>query len=353
MKIAKLPFTKKGFTLVEVIAILTMIGILVGVMAIPAIGIIERARFRAEQQNLSMLANEVKLSFRQDDFGLNLSALEGDMPADYVGRPAVTKFDDEPPAANEMVNENAWYGRLTKLRGQPLLNQRLSASAGDVYNIAHNAYNQRRVMLVGPYEKDQQRYIILSFMFLDGPSLPTAPGNRVILSGGVYSSETNYENWFNAIYSNTWGEAGCQAPTGWASGMQTAWNATDGRNRTFAERTFVERIVQPRYKVTVNNNTTIPAGADPLIFFADRIYIYSNMPTWTDYANAGLWQHVAARAMGAGVETVQVFPGRNEGILEGRRVVIRRQANAITADADAAVTVVSVLLNENTTYTAQ
>lgn len=343
---------KTGFTLVEVIAVLTIIGVLVGVMALPFIGLIESARMRAERQTMVMLAAEIKASFRQDDIDKNISALPGDMPRYTTGGPHETVFDYGPTAAGEMVIENAWYARLTKLRGQVLTFGTLNTRGGDIYAIAFNAYNARRVLLVGPYEASQQRYILLSFMFVDGPALPAAPGPRGDMVLNVFEPVAGYAAWFDAIYNHTWGETS-DAPAGW----DAAWNATNARGRSFAQRVVAERIVQPRYTVTINNLTNPTPTADAAVFNApDRIHVYSNMFSMTDWNTAGVAECVDARDSPLPREStnnVEMFPRTRIGILEGRRLVIRRQRNAAVANASAAEPVLSILLNENTTYTAQ
>ncbi|AWI08470.1 type II secretion system protein [Ereboglobus luteus] len=341
MKQTKLFLAKNGFTLVEVIAICTILGILVGVMAMPAIGIIERVRFRAEQKILDGLASEVKLSFRQEDLNLNLSALAGDMPAVTTGLypSSQTIFDYQKdfapiilPFDGEDTYVNAWYGRLARLRGQAIAATRLSDSGGDIHDIAYNIYGRRRVMLVGPFEADRQRYIILSFMFPGGPGLPFPTVNRVSSGAAV----PDYKAWFDAIYDNSWGDMGSQAPTAWNGTLQGEWNVTDGRGRSYAERTAAVRIVQPRYKVTINNlspdtPTSEVDGSGNIVYAApDRVFVFSNMYAWNDPPNVpGLAARVDAFTSPETVESrtpnVQFFPSRNQGILEGRRVVIKEK----------------------------
>ncbi len=373
---AKRPANRQhAFTLVELIAVMTIIAILVGVSALPMLGLIEQARYKAERDHLAILANEARMSFRQDDLNKNLSALKPDMPGTtphYVtigsAPPSVypALFDANMPAAGEIVNEHAWYARLTKLRGQTVYGGILNDQNGDIRSITYNAYQRRRVMLAGPLEKGQQRYIILSFMFQDGPLLPAAPTEgRLKDMGAGEVSNPDYEGWFNAIYDAEWGDKADSAPTGWGwdAGMQAAWN-NGYRGRSYMQRVIAQRIVQPRYQVTINNNShgyDQPGGTPGVTvrIYSDSIYIYANMVRWTSFNYSGLRAQADGRELPATVvpryDSVKVFPERDEGILEGRRVVIRRGAGTESGivSEEAAVVVESFLLNENTTYTAQ
>lgn len=364
---------RRAFTLVELIAVMTIIAILAGVSALPMLGLIEQARYKAERDHLATLANEARMSFRQDDLDKNLSALKPDLPGTLphyvtIGTPPPpvnpALFDAQIPAAGEIVNEHAWYARLTKLRGQTLYAGRLNDQNGDIRSIAYNSYHRRRVMLAGPLEKGRQRYIILSFMFQDGPLLPAAPADgRLKDMGAGEVSNPDYETWFNAIYDAEWGDKAHSPPAAWDAGAQAAWS--DGyRGRNYMQRVIAQRIVQPRYQVTVNNNShgyDQPGGTpgSTVRIHSDSVYIYANMVKWTSFNYSGLRSQADGRELPAAVvpryDSVKVFPERNEGILEGRRVVIRRGAGTESGivSEEAAVMVESFLINENTTYTAQ
>jgi prepilin-type N-terminal cleavage/methylation domain-containing protein len=368
MKDIKTSAKNKGFTLVEIIAVMTVIGILFGVMLLPFLGIIENAQMRAERQKVAALAAEIKMSFRQDDFYKNISAVVGDMPNYTTGGPYETTFDYGTPAGNESVIGTAWYARLASLRGQGFGSGELASKTGDIYEIAYNSKKVRRVLLAGPREMNQQRYLLLSFMFNDGPALPNAPGPRGAMVDGSFVPVADYASWFNAMYEHTWGETS-DAPTsgeGWVGSgttLQAAWNHKGARGRSYAERVVAERITQPRYRVVVNNNSPrTESKLKPGLFIEpDRVYVYGNMLAWTDWKSTMDTPGVAERvdavespgAVGGRPENVVMLPKNGYGFLEGRRVVITRQRDAATVAPGDADPVLSVLINENITYTAQ
>lgn len=361
---------RRGFTLVELIGIMTIIGILVGLATIPMIGMIEQARFKAERDKLAMLAREAQSSFRQDDYSVNLSMLTMDLPVDAAlsgtGQPGMTPvdpavFDANMPAVGELFNANAWYARLAKLRGQAAT---AWTDGGDLEDIVNNAYHRRRLMIAGPYEKKQQRYILLSFMFHDGPNLPypDGVGSGVADHGRIVSDASNpdYESWFNVIYNLKWGEKADAVPGGW----DAAWGNAPRGTRNYMQRVMAHRIVQPRYTVTVNNNShsyveTVASGTGTTTqtVYSDRVYVYANMRDMGAWNYSGLSLMVPGREHRWVVtgEPVMIFPTRDAGILEGRRVVIKRDVgtNEDLGNQYGARIIDSFHINQNTTYTAQ
>lgn len=371
-----------GFTLVELIGIMTVIAILAGVAAIPLLGLIEATRFKAERDTLAMLANEARASFRQDDYTMNLSMLEMDLPgtlpisAPLIGTAdpikaavAPATFDAVMPVSGEAFDENAWYARLARLRGQSVTDW---TDGGDLDNILYNAYHRRRLMIVGPYEANQQRYIILSFMFQDGPNLPVPPSTAAdhgrIVAG---ASSAAYETWFNIIYNHQWGDKAEALPGSWAATTGTNWLRTE-RNRNYMQRVIAQRIVQPRYTVTVNNNShsySEPVVAEGIVtgtraVYSDRVYVYANMRYMGDWNYSGLGMTVMGRDhdTSSSYNSVMIFPTqidvtppRDAGILEGRRVVIKRDkgTHEDNGNQHGATLIDSFHINQNTTYTAQ
>jgi hypothetical protein len=315
------------------------------------------------------------MSFRQDDLDKNISAIAGDMPV-YAGTARETEFDYGTPSASAGVTANAWYARLASLRGQGFGTGALADKSGDLYEIGYNARKGRRALFVGPQEMGRQRYLLLSFMFEDGPTLPL-PSAFGSWAGSTFTPGADYTYWFNSLYEHTWGEtasppvytSGSTDNTGWgfsgSDSIQAAWSVKNARGRSFAERVVAERIVQPRYFVTVNNNSPrIPAsGTASVDIEADRVYVYGNMFVWTDWMTSsttgtppspGVSERIDARESPSRMGNhVDMIPRTGYGFLEGRRVVIVRQRNALTPIPTSGDPVVSVLINENITYTAQ
>jgi prepilin-type N-terminal cleavage/methylation domain-containing protein len=312
-----------GFTLVEVIAVCTVIGIMAGVMIYPVLGMIDNARKRAERTALAKIADEIRESFAIDDLTGNISALPGELPWNTAtNTPAVapTQFDVGKPLdlAPANVTGNDWYIKLARLRGQGSTSAAEGTSAHD---IAVNAWKGRRVLYAGPGEDNRQRYILLSFMFPeeDIPAIGAQPA--------VYD---DYKAWFDAIYDHDWGKpaAGNPAAADWGG-----WGETRLRGQSFAERVAVERIIQRRYAILVNNATR---NNDIIPRPTDTVSIYANLMDGWNWANSG------TSGVAAGVK--YEFPntdyatangstrakdealGRYKGLLAGRHVVVTRYA---------------------------
>lgn len=365
MKTTRSLLSNKGFSILELIIVLIIIGILMGVMVLPTLSIIDRARIKTERQNLAMLADEIRASFRQEDYNLNISALADDMPQTNPDV-AATLFSYGTTTDDYVLDVRCWYARLAALRGQTNWDvTTLEETAGDIQSIAFNTYGRRRVLIPGPLEPTRQRYILLSFMFSDdaGPALLAAPSR--LSSPGV--PNPLYKAWFDEIYSASWGEMGADGPVGTDPFTPNDWSAWEDecrRGKTFAQCTQAERIVQPRYWVTINNlspRMTVDDNGTPKVLDPDRVYIYTNMRSADDCPSsggsgyAGLSARVDAQySTPRDAGPVIRFPyERPQGILAGRRVVIRRQREATNPVPENASTVVSILINENTTYTAQ
>lgn len=340
--------TVRAVSLVELLAVLTVISILVGVAAYPLLGIIEAARMRAEREIMSRLADEVRASFRNDDMSLNVSALPGEIYvdtstlADKAG--VVTQFDYRDSVyspATDNVSATAWYAKLAKLRGQLNLSGGLVANtSGELHAISHNIYQRRRFILVGPaFENEYQRYVMISIMTGQGQSL------SIPAPGGSYGT-TDYKTWFDNIYNHGWG-ADENPPAGWTDPV---WSKSHGRGTTYAQRVIVERIAQPRYMITLNNSGD------------EDIFIRTNLEKETALDASGLVAKYEASAhtpstkfpaegLTAGGINVGWPTGHTAlGILSGRRIVIHARATDATG---LGTKIFSFLLNEETTITIQ
>jgi type II secretory pathway pseudopilin PulG len=339
-----------GFSLVEIIAVCTIIGIFAGLMIFPLLGMIDNARKRAEREKLAKIADEIRATFTNDYLPDNISAMPDELPWNPTTlSPAMepTTFDRGTPLTTLPDSTvDFWYWKLARLRGQSSASV---AEGTDVHDIAINPWKGRRVLIAGPNENFLQRYILLSFMFPEEniPAIPT-PG------------ATGYEAWFNAIYDHDWGKPLAETPAGSDWG---AWGAKSLRGERFAERVMVEKIVQRRYTITVNNSHTYERASpsDPLL--KDSIYIYTNIKEGTvsdsllvsSTLEPGLCykfdgsEMIGAELIYAGNTANHEPTGHRKGILGGRRVRITRQAPG----ASDATHIYSILLNEDVTVVIQ
>jgi type II secretory pathway pseudopilin PulG len=345
-------FSRKlaGFSLVEIIAVCTIIGIMAGIMIFPVLGMIDNARKRAERVKLAKIADEIRASFTVDNLVNNISALPGELPiVTASGAPAVppTLFDHATRLNLSAATVHDWYMKLAHLRGQGA-SSTATAEGTEANAIAVNPWKGRRVLFVGPNENYVQRYVLLSFMFPeeDTPAV------------GAPASDTydSYVAWFDRIYDHDWGSPLAMTPAG-AEPSWGNWAGTSLRGQNFAERVAVEKIVQRRYCIQVNNNTR-----DLMDNPIDMVKIYTNVPDGWDWSAPGAveagryypfdgetatWPSASTRWSG---NTREKDPGHWVGILAGRRVFITRQNKGKSTPEEQ---MYSLLLNEDVQVTVQ
>ncbi len=287
---------KGGMTLIEILAVMTVIAILAGVMAYPIIGMIEKARMDAEEKILSNMKDIIVSSFQSEDLeNLNISAIPSDCDDVLAANQTMFDFSQFGGGSGNMLNEaviagNEWMARFGRMQGLPV-------SSEGLRSVWQNAYKQRRILIVGPKEDSLQRYMILSFM---------VPRDRgLVIPGPPSHSVSDYKAWFDSIYNHNW-ESATGGPSGWGS----AWAGTL-RGRSYAARVKVARIVQPRYRLTLN--LSIATGAN------DGVYIYFNKH------NANTVGGTSENFSHEGESEVFTVPNTSApGILAGRRVIVRR-----------------------------
>mgnify|MGYP007112200558 CR=1 FL=1 len=287
-----------------------------------------------------MIAEEIKNSFRTDGLVNNISALAEEIPSGGGITLVPTVFDY---AWNESFDSEAWYARLARLRGQASP----TGFEGQAYDIAYNAYKNRRLLFVGPsYPADEniemQTYFLVSFMFRpdEGLTFSSAPNKK------YYETSTDgaaYAAWYGQFYTHDWSVTG-SAPSGWDSD----WGNTGITGLSFAQKVLVVKIVQPRYRMTVNNHSQ--PYTDPvtgLTTVADSIWVYTNVVGEGALVDSPLWLKVDS-----GVSTSFPASAVDRRILEGRRVVVKRAIPTKTSPGDQKQ-IYSFLLNEPTAITTQ
>ena len=118
---------------------------------------------------------------------------------------------------------------------------------------------------------------------------------------------------FDSIWDQNWESTGAQAPTLWSTLLSTAqladWNAVSANNRTNASRLLVERIVQPKYTLTIANNSLTDTA-------------------WVDIGPA---LNAITAAPNSGTVQSSSLSGFTTGVLSGRLIVVRRGQTAANA----------------------
>ena len=152
-------------------------------------------------------------------------------------------------APSVLVDPAGWVTKLAQRRGVTsyVLSASYTALTQNQYTaIAFNPYQVQRCLVIGPTgEVGQQRYLLLSLM---------APRYRVLTFPVADATQT-----FDSIWDQSWESTQSQAPALWASLLSPAqyslWNTPSSNNRSNASRLLVERIMQPKYSLTLANNS--------------------------------------------------------------------------------------------------
>ena len=135
-----------------------------------------------------------------------------------------------------------------------------------------------------------------------------APPYRVLIFPTADPTQT-----FDSIWDQSWESTQAQAPTLWgtllSSDQYALWNTASTNNRTNASRLLVERIVQPKYSLTVANNS----------------------PTDTTWVDIGPLVDAIVSAPNSGTVQSSSLAGFTSGILAGRLIVMRRGPTAASA----------------------
>lgn len=297
---------QKGELLLMAIAAIAILAVVAGMLVPMLASRLDEERLNAERINLAQMAKDFSGTFDSTSYELNEASL------DQSGLPAGINFTvfDDPTALGGIVFSSGgaavsegWLLRLASKRGIT------SAVAGTSYGprtdselsrLAFNSYGNQRSLIAGPLnEPGRQRYMIVSVC---------APG----YSGLVFPG-TDAATVFNSIWDQSWDSSGSQVPAAWlpflSSSQLQAWNGPGVNQRTNASRMIVERIVQPKYTLTLANNSQTDTA-------------------WVDIGPA---TNAIVAAPASGVVSTATLAGFTSGILQGRLVVVRRGADVSTA----------------------
>ena len=289
-------------TLLAVAILATLAGMIVPVVA----NRIDDLRLSSERSMLESFSRDLVATFDATSFDQNISSLPSTgLPSGTV----LTAFNGASAlqgsiySATYTLDPTGWQARLGVRRGmssQPA-GSILSPSVGsELSGLVFNSFGTQRCLLAGPSgETGRQRYLFLSLM---------APSFR-----GLVFPSGDQDQLFNSIWDQSWESPTAQVPALWASSLSAsaaaAWNAVATGNKTNAARIVVVRITQPKYTLTLANNSASDTA-------------------WVDIGPA---TNKIVALPGSGVTSSASVPGFSSGILQGRLIVVRRGQDASSA----------------------
>jgi type II secretory pathway pseudopilin PulG len=254
MQRSKLNFVKThnllAFTLIEILAVCTIIGILLAI-SVPGIeSQIWETKKKAEDSQLDHLAQIVKSTFDSTDLeGTNIASFVDTIPLGtdptHFSISANTNYLPNACATND------WYVKIARQAGyNPQIGTAPTRGLQpQIANILINSSNNTRIMLAGPSnEATQQRFIIMSLIAPNGElQLPTMPD---------ITNLSAYTKYFNDIWDTDWTYREAQLPESWTSTLtvtqQSAW-----LNKSHLVLNLnllrVKRIVCPKFSIIINN----------------------------------------------------------------------------------------------------
>ncbi|MDP1581239.1 MAG: type II secretion system protein [Candidatus Didemnitutus sp.] len=238
----RVPFRRlvRGFSLLEIVLVLFVLGIIAAAMAPSVRDIVEKSRQTAEARTLAELADTITASFAQTDLGnLNLAALPGTVGAGEV--PTRFSTSTSVPYANTATED--WFAKVGRLRGLSPQSGVPPMTQPELARIAFNPLRNARWLFVGPNETGRQRFLVVSLMARpDQLVLPAFEGSAA---------------WFDALWNHDWENRTAGVPAYWTGRLTAAqlaaWSQGSG-GTTQIHRLCVRRIVLPKHRVTVNNN---------------------------------------------------------------------------------------------------
>jgi type II secretory pathway pseudopilin PulG len=296
-----------GEFLLMLLVAVAIVGILAGILAPVLANKLDDAQIRSEADTLKSLRKDFEGTYDATDFNnLNESSVAnsglppGTVPTTFDQATAISARIFAPAI---VVDPAGWVTKLAQKRGVTsyVVGASYSALTQSQYTaIAFNGYQVQRCLAVGPTgETGQQRYLLISLM---------VPPYRALVFPAADPTQS-----FNSIWDQSWESTQTQAPSLWSSlltpGQYSLWNASSSNNRTNASRLLVERIVQPKYTLTLANNSQ----------------------TDTAWVDIGPSVDAITAAPNSGTVVSSSISGFGSGILSGRQIVVRRGPSAASA----------------------
>jgi len=230
----------RGFSLLEIVLVLFVLGIVAAALAPSLREVIERGRREAEAKALDELAATITATFEATDLtNDNVAALPGTIGATDTA----TRFSTSTSAASTTTTAADWFVKVARARG---LTPQIGAAPAAQPALAQMVFNPSgnpRFLVAAPTEAGRQRFLLVSL---------TARSDQLVLPAYEASAA-----WFDALWNNDWESRTAQPPAYWSGRLTpaqlSAWTAGNG-GMTQVWRFCVRRIVLPKFTVTVNNN---------------------------------------------------------------------------------------------------
>jgi len=233
---------RAGFSLLEIVLVLFVIGVLAAVLLPSARDLIERGQREAEMRSLAEIADTITRSFDETDLsGLNIAAL----PVSIGTSDTPTSFSNSTTAGYSTTQSSSWFAKVSRLRGlTPTVGVApIPSLQPELAKIAFNANGNARLLFVGPSESGRQRFLLVSL---------ASRAEQLALP--AYESTTA---WFDAIWNHDWENRAAGLPAYWSarltSAQTAAWTQGTG-GLTQVSKFCVRRIVLPKFTLTLNNN---------------------------------------------------------------------------------------------------
>ncbi len=230
----------RGFSLLEIVLVLFVLGALAAALTPSIRDSIEKARREAESRTLDEVANVITASFDSTDLSnLNVAALPG-----YIGATDTsTVFSTSTSATYATTDNGAWFAKVARLRGLTPQIGVAPAAQPELARLTTNALGNPRLFFAAPDEAGRQRFLLISLVARsDQLALPAYESNSA---------------WFDAIWNNDWESRTASVPAYWQSRLSAAqlaaWSQGAG-GLTQVNRLIVRRIVLRKFQVTVNDN---------------------------------------------------------------------------------------------------
>jgi len=232
----------RGFSLLEIVLVLFVLGLLAATIAPSLREVIERGRRDAEAKSLDELAGAVASTFDATDLtNDNVASLPGTIGTGDTA----TRFSTSTSATSASTAASDWFAKVARARGiTPQIGVAPTAAAQPALaQIAYNSTGNPRLLLAGPSEAGRQRFLLVSL---------TARSEQLTLP--AYEASVA---WFDALWNSDWEGRTAQPPAYWTGKLTptqlAAWSQGTG-GLTQVYRLCVRRIVLPKFTITVNNN---------------------------------------------------------------------------------------------------
>ena len=230
----------RGFSLLEIVLVLFVLGALVAALVPSVRDIVERSRREAEVRTLDEVAASITQSFDSTDLNnVNVAAFLGTIGTGDTA----TGFSQSTSEAYATTENSAWFAKVARIRGLTPQVGVAPAAQPELARLVVNATGNARYLFAAPDEAGSQRFLLVSLL---------ARSEQL----AVPSYETGAA-WFDAIWHHDWTSPSAALPALWQSRLSSAqvaaWHHGSG-GLTKIPRLIVRRIVLPKYRVTINNN---------------------------------------------------------------------------------------------------